>query len=292
MTNTEKEIERADRFGFLPLKWTIEFDDGKVYPVAEFDSAWERVQKFLHEDGFLYPPTSQMVRFDFDSGKIIGRVPKTKRPKLLHPVPPSHELYLSCPGTTEMLRNSSAAFVIHFLGYLFDVRLQFYDWWFDNRIPIGQACDTRLSPSKASQLLSQAYRIWNRWPLDEQRRFTNILYMRSRVPSYEWDWERFMMEYTVIDGCWKMAEVHFGLSGLGLKKSPKHEDRIRILCEKFSIPFEEHHLTKIATLRNDLFHETLWSKGRPCSADDVSAFRMTFELRRLSKEFIATLVRK
>jgi len=143
---------------------------------------------------------------------------------------------------------------------------------------------------KVADFLSHAYRVWNMWPQDEQKRFTNILYMRSRVPSYEWDWERFMIEYTVLDGCWKMAEKLFGLSGLSQKKRPKHEDRIRILCERFSIPFQKSHLEMIARLRNDLFHETLWSKGRPCSSHDASAFRMLFELRRLSKNLIPALL--
>ncbi len=283
----QEETSAIDRFGFLPIKCTIEFDGGKISPVPEFDTAWERVEKHLHEDGFLYPPSRHRVTFDPLTLKIVGRVPRTKRPLHLRRLPTSHELRLSHADTREALRDGPAAFIIHCLGFLYDVRLQFYDWWFDGRIPIGQACKVRLSSASAGHFLSHAYQVWKGWKPDEQRRFTNILYMRCRAPLYEWDWEKFMIEYMVIDGCWKMAEKLFHLA-----KSP-HPERIRKLCDRFSTPIQKEYLRKITKLRGDLFHETLWDRGMPGfvrDANDAFAFRTPTQLRNLSRAFIRGLL--
>src|SRR5215470_6750189 len=131
MTDTSAPI----RFGFLPVDWEIEFGVGKIVPIPEFLDVAKAVEKLRNQDGFLYPPMVKAVRTNPD-GKGARTVPKTRRPALLHPVPPSHDLFIS-PANAELdIRNGSAGFLIHFLAFLFRTRLQFADWFFDGRIPI------------------------------------------------------------------------------------------------------------------------------------------------------------
>ena len=113
---------------------------------------------------------------------------------------------------------------------------------------------------KAERCLDQAFKTWAAWPELDQRRFTNILYMFSRTCVYQWDWEEFIIQYMVLDALWKMGERLFQLC------AKKHEDRLRILCAHFSYDVENWiDIKGLVTLRNDLFHETLWHRARPSS---------------------------
>lgn len=248
------------RFGFLPMNCLIEFDIGKIEPTPEFSKVSKMVEKRLNKDGYLYPPTVKTVASDMD-GNNARTIPKTKRPAHLHPVPPSHDLFITPPKAESNLRECSAGFILHLLAFLFRTRLQFADWWFDGRIPIRHKRGVGVIILNRVQLgnyLSHAYRVWSNWSDPEQRRFTNILYMFSRTQTYEWDWEEFVIEYMVLDACWRMGKDLFKF------KAKRHRDRPLELCDHFGINHSQIvDIGKIVELRNDLFHETLWHGGRP-----------------------------
>jgi hypothetical protein len=272
-----------DQFGFLPLKWSFNFDGGNIVPVPEFDSRLRWVKRRLHRDGFLYPPLCRTVQTRAN-GKDFT-IPRTKRPSLLHPVPASHELTLTRQLNMNTRRDGDAAFVVHWLGWLFDTRLQFSDWWFDGRIPIERTSDPLFSAADVERRLSGDYRKWIGWHLIDQKRFINILYMHCRVPSYEWDWENFSIEYIVFDACWKMAER------LGIVKGrTRHADKISKLGDKFSIPITTTEAKSIVELRNELFHEALWQKERPCGYSDASGAVAFYKLRGFNHELIGALL--
>jgi len=139
MQGVDREIVVRDRFGFLPCEYTIEFEGGIISPVSNYDEVLARVERNAHEDGFLYPPLSWRVN---ESGEEIQ---KTERPAHLHPVTVSHELALHFSGTAENLRRGPSGIVVHLLAYLFGIRLQFEDWWFDGRRSIGPSTDAALN---------------------------------------------------------------------------------------------------------------------------------------------------
>jgi hypothetical protein len=87
------------------------------------------------------------------------------------------------------------------------------------------------APATGEHFLSHAYREWQTWAQETRRQFTNILYMLNRAPSYEWDWEHFIMEYTVFDACYKVATEDLGL----VTKVAGHAKRIDGLCAAFHI---------------------------------------------------------
>lgn len=277
MQNVDREIVVRDRFGFLPCEYAIEFEGGTISPVPNYDEGLTLVEQCTHEDGFLYPSLGWRVN---ESGE---EVPKTRRPAHLHPVTASHELSLHFSGTTEDLRRGPGGIVIRLLAYLFGVRLQFEGWWLDGRVPMRSTHSIHVNKAVAGDFLSNCYQIWRKWPERKQKLISNLLFMHSRAPSYEWDWERFMIEYMVFDGCWKL----FGYIG---EKEPGHGDRIKTLCDEWSIPSDDTLIKSIVVLRNDLFHETFWDKSQPCTGVSSEAFLQAYNLRRLNQRLIPALL--
>lgn len=276
----------TDRFGFLPCDWRFDFDGGSISPIPEIYKVRKQVERYRNEDGFMYPPATYRVELEFRTDKILRKIPKTRRPAHLHPVPPSHKLCLDHPSTVEELRNGPGALIIHLLAYLFGIRLQFHDWWFDSRVPIelGQSHHSYPSKNVAEHFLSHCYNVWQSWPREHQRRITTLLAMHSRVPGYEWDWERFTIEYMVFDGLWKLARIR------GVVPDCPHRERINLSCQTFSMALDKNLAYRISSLRNDLFHETLWDKSLPCTAVSEGAFLQVNNLRHLNQRIIPALL--
>jgi len=285
----EEEMSK-DLFGFLPCEWTLEFDGGRISPVQGFHEVETWVDKYIHEDGFLYPPMTHQAELDPSTMEVLREVPKTERPAILHRIPPSHELLLlSASGTGEDMRRGPASFLIHLLAYLFGIRLQFYDWWFDGRVPIQKKARTHnihFTKEVAEDFLGHSYGTWRSWPAEAQKLITNILYMHSRAPSYEWDWEQFIIEYMAFDGCWNLAE----LVGFVQKERVSQKKKFEILCTKFQIPIRADLVQEFVRLRNDLFHEALWDRSQPCTTVSNTAFMSVYHLRRLNQRIIPAVL--
>lgn len=278
-----------DRFGFLNWGRTIEFEGGSISPVSEFKEAVALVDSHTNQDQFLYPGMSQQVILDPKTNQMLEALPKTKRPALLHHLPASHTLCFSDPSTMEDPRRGAGAFVIHLLGYLFGTRLQFWDWWFDGRVPVRLQATHNIHFTEATvqDFLSHSYKILRAWAEEERRLLANALYMHCRAPSYEWDWERFTIEYMVNDACWKVAEIRCGV------RAKRHADRINILCQMFGIPIpskDKPTIDDIVRLRNELFHEALWDGSQPCTGVGGDTFLQTYNLRRLNQRLIPALL--
>lgn len=277
MQGADQGIAVRDRFGFLPFESNIEFEGGSISPVSNYDEIRASVKEHTYDDGFLYPHLTERVR------ELDGKTETKWPPSLTYQISASHELRLSSDGTLEDLRKGPSGFIIHLLAYLFGVRLQFHDRWVDGRMPIRSTHNIHVTKTGAEDFLSHCYQIWRKWPERKQKLISNLLFMHSRAPSYEWDWERFMIEYMVVDGCWKLFEY------VG-KKKPGHGDQIKILCEKWGIPADVARIDRIVKLRNDLFHETLWDQSQPCTGVSNEAFLQAYNLRRLNQRLIPALL--
>ena len=187
------------------------------------------------------------------------------------------------------IREGSAGFVIHLLAFLFATRLQFADWSFDGRVPLERRHRFWMhimNPQQAERCLDHSLKIWSCWPEPEKKRFTNILYMFSRGCTYEWDWEEFIVQYIVLDALWRMGQQLFGLS------ARTHKHRTRRLCEHFGLDVDNLiankwiDVDKMAELRNDLFHETLWHGGRPSSTIGRLGYSMPARMSVLNETLI------
>lgn len=172
----------SHRFGFLDKKVSYQFAGGTVVPVADFDQAHEYIVRRTHGDGFVYPPIL--------SGPAVAKLgPRLERAAHLYRLPASHELRLNHnPGPDDRDR-STENFLIHLLAFLHGGMFQFEDWCHDARVAVRGQHNVHFTHSTAEHFISHAYCQWRAWPAGTQRRFTNILFMLNRAPSYEWDWE-------------------------------------------------------------------------------------------------------
>ena len=192
-------MSESDHFGFLPINRTIVFDDGAVEPLPSLEADITRVRQATHRDGYLYPPR----RHDHALHVFEPLGEATERPSHLHRMPSSHVLRLdsALAEAGSPFRGGDGAFLMHFLALMFGYRLQFSDWWFDTRLPMFPRRWRLPAPEHLEgRFLSDAYRVWRSWPSSERTRFTNLLYMHVRSIAYEWDWERFAVNYMVFDG--------------------------------------------------------------------------------------------
>ena len=180
----------------------------------------------------------------------------------------------------------SAGFLVHLLGYLYGARLQFHDWWVDGRIPLKRQHNITVVDQCAQDFLSNSYMTWKSWSNEQRKLMTNILFMHSRAVSYEWDWERFAMEYMVFDGCCALVKSipHKNIN------LTEHEKRLINICKHFEIPLNKRLIKKTVKLRNGLFHKTLWGGGQPCTAVEAEAFNIPYYLRRLNQRIIPALL--
>jgi hypothetical protein len=252
-----------DYFGFLPINKTIEWNYGSATPTHDFDRMILNIKEHVNADGYIYPPSiAEYIAESPESTKDSWtEIQKTSRPALLHKLPISHQIKLTYGenNSKEEFRNNDGAFLMQFIGFLFGYRLQFRDWWHDGRIFMKGRRWSILKPGTESKFISKAYETWLAWKRTEQTRFTNILFMHNRSDHYEWDWEKFNINYMVFDACYKMFEEIQG------SKKFRHRERFDGLLEFYNIQFIRDHVDQIISLRNNLFHETIWDGGQPCS---------------------------
>lgn len=280
-----------DSIGYLPWTGILQFKGGSISPLGEYQEVAEWVNTHKHRDGFLYPPLMHSVRIPVEylgregfNEVELERIPNSERPAHLHKLPASHELSVQSPVHEHSPRWGDAAFLMHLAGYLFGVRLQFHDWWFDGRVPVQSTNNIHVSPSAASSFFSAAYATWRTLDTQNQKLATNILFMNSRTTVYEWDWEQFAVDYMVFDGCYRLASrVH------SIPRT-NHPGRLMAMCSSFGIPTDQTRFAEIARLRNTLFHETLWDDGQPGTSGSSGAWYEAANLRRLNQRVIAALL--
>ena len=101
---------------------------------------------------------------------------------------------------------------------------------------------------------------------------------------YEWDWERFAINYMVFDACYRHAE------SIASVRSPSHADRFQTLFSKYDLYFNADKAQEIVDLRNNLFHEALWDNGQPCNAGGQTSFDLTEFLWAINQRLIPALL--
>ncbi len=270
-----------DYFGYLGKKESYDFVGGKITVVDDFEQGRNWIEKYTNRDGFLYPPTQNTYSSSPLTPDKKEIIPKTERPALLHSLPYSHSIEISNCGSIEEQRKGPSGFLIQLLGFLLGYRLQFHDWWVDGRVPIGGRKGLSDRKMTTEDFLSHCFPMWKKWNPADQKLITNILFMFSRSVHYEWSWERFAIGYMVIDGLWKLS-----CNLKVVSEHCPHKDRIQKMCEAYKIPINDLYIGKIVSLRNDLFHETIWDKGQPGSSGSSDTDRHVLFLRNLSTRII------
>jgi hypothetical protein len=256
-----------DRFAYIPVRLDFRWGQGTVRTLEGFEGVVDWFNSSLHPDGHLYQ-VQNTVRMGW--GDEAGQeVPNSERGALVFSLPATHGITLQGPsGDVDEARRGPAAFVIHFLGFLFGRRCQFDGWFFDLRLSSRSHADCFLAPTdRAAELLTRAFDTWSRAPRRTRTVLTNALYMHNRAPCYEWSWERFIAEYQVFDALYSAASTLHGV------KARRHADRFAALADRFGLWKDEPLFDSIASVRNDLFHEALWGGVMPGDAAPSEVYR-------------------
>lgn len=83
-----------DKFGFLFFDDQLSFHSFLIKPVDNYKELAKEVEKYVNQDGFIYPPMSHKVKLEAISGRVVEEIPKTHRPVVLHRLPASHYIIL------------------------------------------------------------------------------------------------------------------------------------------------------------------------------------------------------
>jgi len=277
----ENEIVQKDYFGFLDYKNRIDFDGGYINPLPDFDEIIKQVNAIKNiNDDFVYPSIVWQPKENDE------KIPNTERVDWKNSVPPTHEIFLNESKARKKFRSGKAALIIHLLGYLFGLRQQFYGWCFDGRLHVKRQHNIHIFDQTVSHFINHCQKRSELFTEKQKKLLTNLLYMHGRSPMYQWDWERFTIEYMVFDGLYKLLcsiiEKNY--------KSERHDKRIEFVCNHFEIAFNTEIVKEIVDLRNKLFHETLWSNSQPGTAVFGNAFYHSQNIRRLNQIIIPAIL--
>jgi len=256
-----------DKFGYLPYGFEVNFSGGKIIPRPHFDKAVQLMRRRTHTNQYVYPPR---------------KAKSTPRAASLHHLPSTHTLELDGRfPNQEQVRYGDGGFVIHFLGFLYGHRCQFYDWWVDGRVLIPDEIDHRPpSPKQAGEIISDALRTWR--DFQNRQRFVaiNALFLHTRTQMYEFEWERFSNNYQIFDAVYALAR---DTGVLSRSRLTRHEDRIGRICDQFEIPMDSERVKRLVKLRNDLLHEAIWDERMPGESRSEFSFQASHWLHRLTK---------
>ncbi len=267
----------CDSFGFLPCVDEVGFCYGRIPRKLSYEEEKEALFEKVSGNGFLYPPVDDE---DTSGGNA-------NRPAKAYAWPASHDLEIYNPLFEEDTRAYDGSCVIYLLSYLYGRRLQFSEWLVEGRIPLKKKTHhVIVNERTASSFLEKAYEKW-RGLADKiaLKRLTNILYMHSKAPAYEWEWEVFGVEYMVLD-----AIYHFATHVERKQQAQTHAARIETLCGSYGLWYDDQTTRSIVDQRNELFHEALWSDKSPCYYVDREGKYNTRVLRCLNHRLIAAIL--
>ena len=274
-----------DYFGYLDIIYSICFNGVRITPIEKFNDVKAWIKEHANEDGFIYPPIVNRIELDLKTMKEKRVIPNTEKPALLHKIPHSHSISIQNPMYKENLRKWDFAFLINLLGFLHGTRLQFYNWWFDGKVPIRNIDNIQISHKAITKFLSNAYETWKKWDKTNKERIINLLVMHARVPTYEWAFERFLLNYMVFDGAFQIAKKVYNC------KADSHKKQFHSIIERFGLVANDEHTNKIYNLRNDLFHHAIWDGGYPNSpADKYKGWILEIALRKFNIRFLVALL--
>lgn len=291
MSKKESANKDIGLFGFLEYPHNICFEGGCICLIDDYKQSLQLINELIHKNGFLYP--LEVKTYTTCKGEEDKEVPHTRRPAQLYPLPPSHNILFEAKENYIELREYSGSFIIYILSYLFGTQLQFCDWYVSSKIPIRRPRFFIISKKTLERFLSHAFTEWKRWDRKQQVHYNNLLYMHSRAPSYQWEWERFMIEYMVFDGLYDLTcqinqeKVNKAKTVYFPKKNiAPHKGRFQILCEVYDICYLDKEVDKIYKLRNELFHKALYGGAKPSFKGSSQLFSAPFFLRQLNQRIL------
>lgn len=262
-----------DRFGFFRHDFKLRIGPYMIAPVKNHKAVAKGINKRVY-DGFLYPP-------------MIYANNNAVKPHHVYWCHPSHTISLANKKQlAKDFREKDGRLIIFLLGFLYGSRAMFHDWKFDTRLPMRQDGIAIFNYNELEIVVNNVYSEFLTWVHEAQDLFMSILYINSRNPAYEWDWEQFIMEYAVTDALWRFFTHHSSFPVVFKKREPPHKERIKELCKGFDVLYNQFEIENIVNYRNEIFHEARWNKEIFGFSTDGALVDALFNLRKLNQRLI------
>jgi hypothetical protein len=275
-----------DEFGFLKMDQTIDLSKYTICPIKRYNEQLSNIDEYKHKDGFLYPPIVKTYKFDIKTRKPQRKsIPNTARPAQIHRVAVTHQILSKSKDAIDKatFRKGEGHFLLSFIGFLNNTRLQFWDWWWEGRIRVDQKQVSEFSTQDFPDIINLAYDFWIKLPEQSKRIILNAIFLLQRGKALEWEYEKFIHYYISLDAIWKFNNE---LRQWKHKNRPKHNERITILCDKLDICYKQDAIDKVTTTRNGLFHEGLYGDFTPMSGISTEHYSATSHLDQLIERLI------
>ena len=266
----EDSFTISKKFGFLNYPYKMNCDFFEIKPLKCYSKIQQKFHKKLNIDGFYYPKNTSKYKLSFYPKILPAKIKNSERPPLLYEVPLSHEITLL--NSIDINREGfiDTQLIINLLGFLFSTRLQIADWKLDGRIPISLNANFYSSDLTKSHFLFWVYQWWSILEKDQQLQFINIIYLHNRTISLEWWWEKFLYQYIIFDGLYKL---HISITNSNQRIS--HRDRFKKMFDAYGLISNDELVNSLYKYRNKLFHEGLWDSsiiGYPIENQDSLYF--------------------
>lgn len=280
-------MKLIDEFGFLTINRVIEFDNYRIQPMPAFAKQLAIINKHSHKDGFYYPPIQKTYKLNANTRtKSRNAIPHTARPSQIHRVAVTHQVLSKNDLSFDQFRNTDGHYILSFLGFLFETRLQFWNWWWDSRINVKQEPLFQFRDTQLPSILSEGLAAWRTLTLNQQKTYLNALFLFQRGKAMEWHYEKFIHYYISLDSIWNMGVSLFKPK----KKHFTHKDRIITICQSIGICYDEKSVDLIYSTRNDLFHEGLFGGLNPLSSISQERFSVTLYLEQLIERMMVAIL--
>lgn len=270
-------------FGYLPQKLDIEFNYGRISTLENFDQIISEVNESCHKrNGFYFAPTYRLIT-EIEQGES-HRSPSFS-PHLFNFFI-THKLKLNesnlSAGNIWDLKKDIAFFILQVVSYVTGYRLMPESKWFDLRVPSDPTINLLCKNNSLRDSLNIATENWLNWDLEKRANVANLLYVFNRNPSYYWDFEKFSIEYQIIDTCYSL---------LFPSDKASHKRRLKILTDTLGIPVDPGRLrTLVDTIRNPLVHELKWGEDLITGTVDSEYIFYSHFLHRLNHRVIGRIL--
>ncbi len=245
--------EMTDEFGCLPFSGRVVWSWGAIEALPEQQERWVGFSRYpLPGGGGIILPPIEAAYASGPSGE--EEVPGTRRTASLYTLPVTHRVTLTGkpPTSEETSRYGLLGFVVLFFGFLLGLRTQFAGWRVAGASPSRSHVSFVASPREAARCIELARPAWDALGAAERTILLNVLSEHHRAHGLDWDWDRFLHRYMLVDACYRIHR------GPGRSTVPQRE-QWALLAERCGIPREDDHVRRLVDLRNELFHEALWS---------------------------------
>ncbi|MFZ0931738.1 MAG: hypothetical protein WAN11_24285 [Syntrophobacteraceae bacterium] len=234
------------RFGWFPEQHTYESGTIGIQMLPEYEDSLRAIResRYVHDDWFCVPIQSK----DGSSGELRPPIPLP-----WFSLPATHLIeYKNEEAPTELLE-----FMITAFGWSQGLRFSPEGWGHFYKVALkpGMLTDFILLEQDVPRFLDLAERFWHQHQADGMASMMfGAIHWFLFSQSYVQYFERFMMQYIVLDTIYKVCA---SISG---QKCRSHAGRVEYLANSLSVPSPswgriDSSGSEISRLRNALFHE-------------------------------------